>query len=72
VVVRIVVLRANLHASYSCFGSQGSASPQAIAGPHRAEDMIRYEIASSFAHASRASAERLTWQWCGRAATRYF
>jgi len=29
--------------------------------------MIRNDIASSAAHVSRALAERLTWQWCGRA-----
>jgi hypothetical protein len=29
--------------------------------------MIRSDIASSTTHVSRAPAERLTWQWCGRA-----
>lgn len=29
--------------------------------------MTRYDIASFSAHVSRAPAERLTWQWCGRA-----
>lgn len=30
--------------------------------------MTRYDITSFSAHVSRAPVERLTWQWCGRAA----